>query len=498
MSSALLQRIRALGGLLGTMFGGNRDLYTVFGYEKTLSYQHMFLKYARQDIATRIVEAEPRAVWSAPPLLTSSAAFQKAWETLITDHALFDKFYRVDKLCGLGRYAVLLVGYDDTADYSKPVKKGRNNKILYLQPYSEPNAIIKEWEDDVTSPHYGMPRTYELKVSSDDTTLISRGSATTARPVKVLTNLVVHRSRVLHMVENTLEDPVYGFPRLQRVYNLLDDLLKTTGGSAETFWLTSNRGMQFDIDKDMELQQGDADALSDEIDEYMHNLRRTIRTKGVKINNLGSDVADPRGTFNVLIALLSGATGIPQRILLGAEAGQLASEQDRANWAVRIAERRMLFAEPTVLRPFIKMQQENNALPSTTKLSFMWPDAFIQNPLERAQTSAQTARSLANVSKALSSEVPVITPEEGRGILGISGPAPKAKQQQQDGDGNGVADVPGETERRGGINDADASAGSLADTSGSARQDTSGSSGGGEDGDGVRQQNVEDENASAG
>jgi len=177
--------------------------------------------------------------------------------------------------------------------------------------------------------------------------------------------------------------------------------------------------MQVDVDKEMELLEADAQALEEEIEEYIHNLRRVIRTKGVTVNSLGSDVADPRGTFSVLTSLLSGATGIPQRILFGSEAGQLASEQDRANWAARIEERRVLFAEPMILNPFVKMMVAATVLPAPTSLVWKWPDAFKMSPLERAQAAAQKARTLANTAKALEATDPVITKEEARSMIGL-------------------------------------------------------------------------------
>ena len=73
-------------------------------------------------------------------------------------------------------------------------------------------------------------------------------------------------------------------------------------------------------------------------------------------------------------------------------------------------------------------------LPSPKSIEFVWPDAFKQNPLERAQTSAQKARALANVSKALSDKRPVISCEEGRAILNIEGPAPISENTSTDDD----------------------------------------------------------------
>ena len=61
--------------------------------------------------------------------------------------------------------------------------------------------------------------------------------------------------------------------------------------------------------------------------------------------------------------LISAASGIPLRIMTGSERGELASTQDDGNWASRIEERQLHFAEPMILRPLIDRLIELRALP---------------------------------------------------------------------------------------------------------------------------------------
>jgi hypothetical protein len=244
---------------------------------------------------------------------------------------------------------------------------------------------------------------YSIQQNKDTNASIAEKIDKKNKSANGLTALKVHASRIIHIAENTLVGELFGSPRLERVYNTLEDLEKVTGGAAETYWLVGNRGLHIDIDKEVELDSDDAKALTDEIDEYQHQLRRVIRTRGAKINDLGSENPDPTGTFNVLIAVLSGATGIPRRILTGSEAGQLASNQDRANWADRIVERRTSFGNPVVLYGIIRNLTRAGFLPTDDKLAITidWPSAYTMSPYEMAQTSAQHARSATNFAKAL-------------------------------------------------------------------------------------------------
>jgi hypothetical protein len=258
----------------------------------------------------------------------------------------------------------------------------------------------------------------EMSFSKTLTTTTSTGMKT----------IQVHHSRIIHFAENSLENDIIGTSALLCVFNLLDDLLKVVGGSAETFFITSNRGMQVDVDKEMELTGDDADALEKEVEEYTHQLRRIIRTRGVKINNLGTDIADPRGAFSTIMQLISGATGIPQRVLLGSEAGHLASDQDRANWADRIRERRNTWAEPRLLRQLIKTlvssgvlpePQETPSLNGVSKPTIVWPEAYQMSPLEKSNERQRLAQTVNQLSQQKRNGWILTTQEEARKIIGL-------------------------------------------------------------------------------
>jgi hypothetical protein len=381
-------------------FGGSRDLYAVFGYPNTLSSEQLYAKYERQDITSRIVDKPAEDTWTRPPKIKdASSEFETAWTALTAKFDIWPVLTQIDKLCWFGPFSCMWVGIPGATDRPAP-RTVTVDDIQYLQAFGGSNAKVERLES-ANNPRFGMPMMYTFNVVG--------GQGLSQR---------VHWSRVVHIVDRPLQGSVVSVPKLAQVYNILDDLLKTAGGSSETFWLTSNRGLQADIDKEMDLDPEDEAALSAELDEYQHQLRRVIRTRGVKVTNLGSDVADPRGTFTVLMSLLASTTGIPQRILMGAEAGQLASEQDRANWADYITVRREAFAEPYVLRPFIRRMTEMGVFPPQEKpVMFDWPDAFQLSPLEKAQTMAQTARAAVNLSRLPMEGFPILTQEECRVIL---------------------------------------------------------------------------------
>lgn len=417
-SSTLIDRMSWMSKA-GLSHGGERDLWDVFGYSKSITPTHLYVKYRRQNIAKTIVECPADALWTRPPVVTGGDAFNNAWKQLLSTHNVWDTLLRTDYTTGFGRFGIVLIGLDDGRPLDTPAgfKKGEvinPSRILYLQPYSELGVSIQEYDTDPGSRRYGKPKFYQIQPSQ--TEFGTQGSST----VPTLTALRVHHSRIIHVTDSVIEDTTFGIPRLEPVYNDLVDLLKVAGGTAETYWLTANRGMQINVDPSMNLSSSDLEDLTDEIDEYFHNLRRFIRTRGIDVKELGSKVPSSKDAIETIMNLISATVRIPKRILFGSEVGSLASEQDRANWAERVQERRTKFGEPRVIAPMISALSNLGFLPESEGLKYDWPDAFVLAPLERAQTSAQKARSAANLSKVIETHgEKLITTDEARKIIGL-------------------------------------------------------------------------------
>lgn len=405
-----------LSQLFGRMFGGRRNVFDALGYEPNVDYHLMLAKYKRQGVFSRVINTYPDNVWSRAPKIVGNPAMDLAVNGEIASNGtvikpgyaqdidLFHYMCRLDKLAGIGKYAVLMLGFDDVTrqeDLAKPVRKGAGRKLIFVQAYGEGDATITGWNQDPSSAEFGMPELYEIK-----TCLVK----------EMKTTIQVHASRLVHVADSNLECELYGSPIGERVYNECDDLIKISGGGAEACWLAAYKGLQLDVDKEMQFTTEDAANLKREIAEFQHGFSRVLRTRGVAVKDIGSDNVNVQPMFNVIVSEISTATGIPQRIFIGSEQGKLASEQDRQNWAVQIDNRRDLYAEPRILRPFIRKVQAAGALPEGA-YEFEWPDAFVQSPLERSQTSAQVARSATNIANAMERARGIMSPEEARTVI---------------------------------------------------------------------------------
>jgi hypothetical protein len=385
-------------------FGGKRNLPVVLGYKPTLTYFDYLARYARGDIAGRIVEIPAQATWEALPQFSDGAgvfetALSRKFERLAQRIQLRLMLEKVDILAGIGRYAVLLIGFRDGGDLSKPVKPGSMgpDDVLFLAPFSEANAIPTDIDMDPSSPGFGSPSHYSIDfargVAQTDPALYSVINRLSQTFGSGSLNQKVHVSRLIHVAEGTLEDQLFGRPRLRRVWDRMDDLAKVVGGSAEVFWLVANRGLQFDVDKELQLNDEDKTELQNQFDEYEHGQRRMFRTRGVRIqglNELGSGNVNPRPVFGVIAALICGSTDIPYRMLFGTERGQNTNAQDRATWLEVVAARREGFATEVMLRPLIQRLVNAGALPAAAQdADLVWP------PVHDDKHQAEVAQAVA-------------------------------------------------------------------------------------------------------
>ena len=396
-SSILLARSR-LGNLAGVTYEGDRDLYKYLGYKRTLSFDDYNQRYLRGGIAGRIVDAYPQATWRAVPSIfelgtqeeDTKGPFVKDFNNLARRLRLFHYFERADKLAGIGKYSILLIGVRGAGSLERSMPPLTSSEdVLFLAPFSENNAQVKEYETDPANSRFGLPKIYQIKLARD----LNGGGRS------VVNEQLVHYTRVLHISEGLLEDEIFGLPRLHRVWNYLDDLDKIVGGSAEAVWRTVDRGIQFDIDKDLDLDPDDETDMVDEIEEYVHNFKRYIKTRGVTARVLGSDSVDSSSPFTSTMSLIAGSAGIPQRILLGSESGQSASASDERNFASRVKERQQSFAEPIMIRTFIERLEQHGALAVPDEGYYVkWPDVNTLTAREKADVAARVAQAAKNIS----------------------------------------------------------------------------------------------------
>lgn len=433
-AETLLQR-RAAESLVGMLYDGDRDVYETLGYDRNIRPQQYRDRYERQDMAAVVVDTPAQTAWRSRPLITdqptgdqssatdsatgggeshSVTAFERGIDKLFDSHRLLHYLQRADRVAGIGRFGVLVIGFADGEDASldQPPDPAEftgdpEEDIGYFATFDE-TAVEVDVETDPRSDRYGKPTSYDI-------TFDTGGGNPTEE--------TVHWSRVIHIAENVLDNEVYGRSRMKQVWNRLLDLEKVVGSSAEMFWRGADR--KFVANSKGE-QIVNKEEMQKEVEKLIHDLDNVAYLRNVELEAITGDSPDPSGVAELIITIIAGKTGIPQRILTGSERGELASTQDRATFYGRIAERQQQFCEPVLLRALIDRLIKSQILPTpideidagftgrnghdeaggsryrapgdSGAYRIEWPTLFELNEVEQAEVEATRAQALNNAS----------------------------------------------------------------------------------------------------
>ena len=385
ITNALLSRAAFYNSL---MDGKNEDrnIDDEVGYPESISMDDYVQMFRRQDIAQRVVTLESEETWSEYPEIYETdegreTAFEKAISSFVTETNFLKYLAKVDIVSGIGQYGVLFIGLDDGQDFDTPAPGFTEDgladspgeaEVLYYRVFDQSSARIAEYERDRTNPRYGQPKMYQLDFQDTiDSTL-----DTNATPVT--DTITVHWSRVIHVADTRLTtSEIFGFPRMEPVFNRLFDVRKINAASGEAYYKGGFPGYAFEVDpQNGELSEEDRESIKDEIYKYEQGLSRYFAGVGVKVNPLTPTLVSPQPFIDNALRMIAAAKGWPITKLVGNYGGNQTNAQDEEAWKKKIAARRELFVTADVIRPAIARIQQYGALPST-KTSGGKPRPFI-------------------------------------------------------------------------------------------------------------------------
>ena len=407
--NALTSRAASMRKLLDP----RRDIDDECGYPKTgdIDAEMYRVMYDREGIATRVVEVEPKESWQVTPDVYETfeqeeTAFEAAWNGLPKQVAtseipsyyndeklspVWEYLRRVDILSGVGHFGVLLIGLDDGKDLNERVEPRDGMKVLYLRAFDESLVHITRYDQDPTSSRYGEPVAYNLTFYEYQ----SNTEGVAAAGVTMQT-AEVHWTRVIHVADNRGSSEVIGVPRQRPVWNRLYDLRKLYGGSAEMFWRGAFPGISLEthpmLGGDVKV---DATAVRKEMIDYMEGLQRYLLSKGMTAKSLAPQVADPSNHIDAILTAICIRLGIPKRIFMGSERGELSSNQDEGAWDNRIDERRNNYLTPHVICPFVDRLIWYGVLPVPAEGYHVdWPERDYLKPKDKADIAFTLTRSI--------------------------------------------------------------------------------------------------------
>lgn len=417
--NALMNRLLGARDAASSMDAAGRDLNAACGYPDRPTLQTYRDYYDREGLATKAVSVYPDECWATAPEVyeledpAASTPFERDFAALARDRALWYYVHLADKMSGIGRFGVLLLGLDDPSpldgppsgfDHSLARQPGRpqSRTLAYLQAYPEDLVTVAAVDGDPRSPRFREPVAYDITLGDPSDPAAGLDPLDPNQNQTDLTGtptLRVHWSRVVHLADNRESSKVYGVPRMQPVLNRLFDLRKVLGGGAEMYWRGAFPGFAFETDPNL-VATGklDVDSVRQEFDDYANGLKRYLAVKGMTVKQLQPQMADPEKHFGVQVQALCATLKVPVRIFLGSEAGHLASTQDQQTWAGRVRHRRLTYLDPMVVRPLVhRLVRLGCVAPPAageTEFATFWPDVASLTDESKADVGIKTTQAL--------------------------------------------------------------------------------------------------------
>lgn len=339
---------------------GIPDYYDVFDWDPDPSAYDYYSMAMRNPYAFAVTFLPAMTSWRDPPEIVDNAdtdettEFESDLSEVVDEHDVWSYLSRADKLAGIGTFGVLVLEFDDieqgevtddeSGGFADPVKDAES--LTGLRPYSRV-SIENVKLGGPGSGRWGEPLKYKLDLEDENNEEFSIDQDGPD-------SMWVHHSRVIHVhSDQLLDDEIRGIPRQQPVYNNLVDIEKTLGSAGELAYRASAWGININIDKDFQLEEG-GDQLREHLARWQSGLEQVLRTHGADdVQSLGGEDIDPSLVIDPNVEALSAQTGLPQSVLKGNETGERATTQDLKEWYGKIQERRQDFVTPTLVRALV-------------------------------------------------------------------------------------------------------------------------------------------------
>lgn len=397
-----------------------RDYEAECGYPVEPSAEDFQRLYDRDPIAARVNDVMVEEMWqvgyevyesednvvtefeSRVDRISEHLYGQESWLDDEGGSPVIEYLKRLDKMSGIGKYGIMVMGFDDGKPWNEPLLRGAATKLLSCRVFPESQAKIAVLDSNPISRRYGHPVKYNVLFNE----------AQLQYPVSGLnlTTHEVHWTRVHHLADGLRSSDVIGVERMRPVLNRLLDLYKLYGSSAEMFWKGAFHGISLEthpaLGGDVAV---DTAAIKDMMENYENGLQRWLSLMGMTAKTLAPTISDPTSQINAHIDAICIKLGVPRRVFIGSERGELASTQDDDAWNDRLRQRMRTHGTPRVVAPFYnKLIWAGVLPPPVRKFKVYWADLTSRSDADKATVGSTRTSALAQYMG--SGAMEVVTP----------------------------------------------------------------------------------------
>ncbi|XUA17444.1 DUF1073 domain-containing protein [Citrobacter sp. OP27] len=437
-----MRRANYLQGNLGLSGNTKRPtLYQEFGYPRSVSFGDFYNIYRRNAAGFAVVHRLLDGCWQDYPVIidgneAEEAKKTNAWEKDITRFMKkwWSKVKDVDRRNMVGRYSALLLQLKDNRSWNQEVditlvSQLGEDALVKLIPAWEPQLTVAEWDNDRLSPTFGQPLMFnfnEQPIGDEIFVGPTRGEP-------------VHPSRVILFCEGSEDDnTLSGIPLLEAGYNKLLDIEKISGGGAEGFLKNASRqiAVEFSKETDMNTLASQAksagykdlgEAMGDKVNKLNSGTDAAAVMQAGQMHVLSVTPGDPGPTWEVTANELAASVQIPFTILFGQQTGRLASDEDKADWAIRRNTRRNTFLTDRITALLERFWTLGIIDPPTNgEVTIAWTDLLAPGEKEKIENMSKLADVVQKTTGMYGGEPPV-TINELREMIGLE-PLPEPKE----------------------------------------------------------------------
>ena len=438
-----IRRRQALAATFGGTLDGKRPAaWAEYGYKETLGFTDYLNAYERGGPAFGAVHRVLDKSWqSMPRIKRPDSDDETPWEAKVSDLLkaikAWPKLRDFDRRNLVGRYAGLIYRVADGKLLSEPME--RASRLVDIVPLYEDQLKVVRWHtDERDADTYGKPAMWQYR---------ARRPTETDTQGQPDTWVDVHPSRVQILAEGAVGDDFFGgVPLLRAGFNALVDLEKITGGSAESFLKNSSRVIVFQFEKGVTpqtLQTNNPDGststktagevLEEKTQALNTSIDKSIVIGGGTAQTLQTQIADPRGSWEVAANTFAASVQIPFTVLFGQQTGRLASDEDQKDWNNRCAGRRVHVLTPA-LEEFVRRMQACGVI-EVGEFEVEWEDLDAPSDDQKIERSDKMAK--VNEVQFKAGQGPAYSPEEIRRAGGYKEPLPAMEGLPVEGDPGG-------------------------------------------------------------
>ena len=374
-----------------------RDLWEVGGIPEYLNFDILYNTFRRSGLAKAGVMKPVERCWKTLPKITDGefdennnrekTDFEKDLEYLIEEHDIFNRFIGLDYRQRVGRYGgIVIVAKEDssTNPSSKKELKGLGVKsIVKLMPVFESQIKVVDDIDDITSPDFGNPRSYNFQSNAT-------GSRNTSG-----VSLDLHPSRVFAFGEGADDGTIYGKSCLEPSINALWDWEKIRISAAEGYYKNSKQRFAMSI-KDTEtagsfLNTENKAIFDKNVDDFGKGWDSTLLLSGMDVVAMQSSITDPTGPANMCMQEIVSGFNIPKTILIGFETGERSSTENSQVFDEDMMSRRENTLSQMIRNFLYHLINQGLMSPPSEKICVEWDDLLASSDNEKLDNATKMA-----------------------------------------------------------------------------------------------------------